>query len=259
MTTATPRPLPIFRRRNHGAGHSYTLYGEKIPGVTTVLNAMAKPGLINWAARTAANYAVDHWDALAEMPLTERLAEISTAHSTHSRKAMARGTRIHTFAWGLVQGRDVEVPDELASPVDAYARFLDQWGMESVYAEMPVCHTEHCYGGTLDAIVTSPKLGTVLMDVKTGGVFREVALQLAAYRHANLGLEGDEIVTLSPDAVDGCYVAQVHTDDVELIPVTADRPVWQAFLSLLAVYQWTTRAADESPIGRTLYPEEVPA
>ena len=51
---------PKLTRRNYGKGHSYYLDGEKIPGVTSVLgDGLAKPALINWAAKTVAGYAVE--------------------------------------------------------------------------------------------------------------------------------------------------------------------------------------------------------
>ena len=56
-----------FRRRNYGRGHSYYLGDRRLDGVTTLIsNGLPKPALVNWAARTAAEKAVNEWDALAE-------------------------------------------------------------------------------------------------------------------------------------------------------------------------------------------------
>lgn len=253
MTDTTT--APEFTRRNHGNGHSYTLGGAKVPGVTTVLNALAKPGLINWAARTAAEYAVDHWDVLTGQPVSERLAEIRGAHNRTKTSAATRGTRVHTFAAKLYAGEPVDVPDELAPMVDAYARFLDAWHVEPVHAELPVCSVPYRYAGTLDAVIRVPKLGTVLVDVKTGGVFREVALQLAAYRYASHGLGDAGMFELPP--VDGAYVAHVLPDSVELLPVDAGENTWRTFLYLLTVYRWTLEADADGAVGRAVFPEDV--
>ena len=70
------------KRRNHGRGHSYLLDGEKVPGVTTLIsNGFPKSALINWAARTVAARAVDGWDELAELPVSERLRTLEKAHN----------------------------------------------------------------------------------------------------------------------------------------------------------------------------------
>lgn len=251
----TETEAPDFRRRNHGNGHSYTLNGVKVPGVTTVLNALAKPGLIGWAARMAAEYAVDHWSELDSAPVSTRLAEIASAHRTANNTAKVRGTRIHSFAAKLYAGEPVEVPEQLAVPVGAYARFLDEWDVTPVHAELPVCHAGHWYAGTLDAVLDVPRLGRILLDVKTGGVFREVALQLAAYRYATHGLGAVGVFDLSP--VDGTYVAHVVGDSVELLPVDGGEASWRAFLYLLTVYRWTLN--DDGIIGRAVFPEDVPA
>lgn len=245
-----------FARRNHGGGHSYLLDGEKVPGVTTVIGALDKPALINWAARQAAELAVNDWDRLATLPIAARLQELQWAHRATNRKAATRGTRIHTFGEHLAHGREVNVPDELRGPVEAYARFLDLWGIESTAIEVPVCHTEYRYAGTADGFVTSPRLGPILLDVKTGsGVFPEVALQLSAYRYANLALI-DNAEAPVPE-VAACYVAHVLPDDVELVPVSAGETEWRAFLYLQAVHRWRASVKDDPPIGDVLRPENL--
>jgi len=246
---------PRFVRRNRGTGHSYTLDGAPVPGVTTVLGVMAKPALVNAAARVAAAYAGDEWSTLAELPTSERVELIAKAHERKWYGKRERGTRIHTFGALLAAGTTVDVPEELAGPVDAYARFLDAWDMEPVATECPVVHTTYGYAGTFDAIVSSPKLGgVVLLDIKTGGVFKESALQLAAYRNATHYLDAGELETMP--ATVAAYVAKVGPDDVELVPVAADDQTFAAFLYLLAVYRWNLDYAADA-VGQTVYPEAV--
>jgi hypothetical protein len=243
---------PRLVKRNHGGGHSYTLDGVKEPGVTSVLGTLAKPALPDWAARTAAEYAVDHWAELSEQPVSARLDAIRSAHNRRSRTAMKDGTRIHTFGAQLASGISVEVPDEYAGRAGAYARFLDEWDLAPVEVETAVAHTRYRYCGTFDAIMRSPRLGTILIDIKTGRVYAEAVLQLAAYRFADL-MEGDRPMI----PTDGTYVAHVLGDAVELVPVAADERQWQTFLHLLTVYRWTLAIKDESPVGRAVHPEEL--
>lgn len=268
-----------FARRNYGTGHGYTLDGHEIPGVTTIIGLLDKPALVGWAAEQSASYAVENWGRLSELPLMERAKQIRNARYAKNRQATVKGNRIHAMAERLQAGEPVEVPPAVESQVQAVARFLDDWQMQPVCAETPLCNTGYRYGGTLDAVVTSPRLGTILMDWKTGkGVYDEVALQLAAYRAADLTLA--EQVTVGPrggrktswveqpmPATDGCYVAHVLTDSVELHPIDADEKVLAAFLYLREVYDlWTTRTgyrfreqASYAPtVGAPIYPEDKP-
>ena len=249
-----------FARRNHGTGHSYRLDGAKIPGVTTVLGVLDKPALKQWAANEAATEAVEHWDELSQLGLLERLERIRYAHKNTLRTASVRGTRIHALGEKVAHGLEVQVPDEYLGPVQAYARFLDRWEIETVHTEIPVCHSGYRYGGTADVIATSPRLldgRPFILDVKTGkGVYKETALQLGAYRGCDLALvDGAEVPM--PETDEQGYVAHVRPDDVELLPADAGELSWRTFLHLLAAWRWIEASSDDPPIGRAVWPETV--
>lgn len=265
--TSGENKLNRLKRRDYGSGHSYMLDGIKVPGVTTIIGKLDKPALIDWAARKSAGYAIDHWDELSEMPLMERAKLIQDARWDSNKKAIVRGNRIHALAEKLGAEGEAQPPAELLSQVEAYARFLDNWEMETVATEASIAHTEYRYAGTLDSIVKSPKLGTILLDVKTGqGVFGEVALQLAAYRYADLLQESGKPPKEGPMIpVDDCYVAHVLGDDVELLPVEATEETFDTFLYLREVFAWhdaaTNRSSDQyrPPVGAAVYPEQIQA
>lgn len=249
-----------FVRRNHGTGHSYRLDGQKIPGVTTVNDTLDKSAALKqWAANLAATEAVENWDELGQLGVIERLDRIRYAHKNTLRKASVRGTRIHALGEKIANGLEVQVPDEYRGPVAAYARFLDRWQIETVHTETAVCHTGHRYAGTLDGIATSPLLAggaPFIFDVKTGGVYREVALQLAAYRFADVAIiDGEE--TAMPQVGEVGYVAHVLADDVELLPVDVGAHTWRVFLHVLQAYRWIQACQDDPPVGRAIWPETV--
>lgn len=270
---------PRFQRHNSGSGHYYTLDGEKISGVTTAIGALNKSALVNWAAKESASFAVDNWDRLSGLGVSQRYEEIRSAKDKRNKDAVVRGNRIHAMAERIAHGEEVDVPKEYVGPVDAYARFLDAWDFETIATETPVCRTDYRYGGTLDAIVESDRFGRVLLDVKTGsGVYDEVGLQLAAYRHADVLLE--EVEQTGPRggkkpslwvekpmlSVDTVMVAHVKPDTVDLVPVVADQDVWRTFLYILEVFesytkrtQWKYKGeASFSPlVGKPIYPEEA--
>lgn len=251
-----------LQRRNYGRGHGYKLDGEKILGVTTVLGAKAKDALIDWAARTTAEHAVDHWDELGGMPPSQRLTHLVKARWEVSSEAAARGTQIHALGEKLASGAEVDVLDPLRGPVEAYARFLDRWQIDPFATEWPCANTEHLYAGTGDLVASIGRRDEemALIDVKTGkGVYPETALQLAAYRYTDLWQPNGPASECSMRRVDAVYVAHVLSDDVRLIPIDAGKDEWRIFLYLLQVARWDAAVKDDPVTGAALNPEDVNA
>ena len=73
----------------------------------------------------------------------------------------------------------------------------------------------------------------LLMDVKTNrsGIFGETSLQLAAYRFADVLIDGDKEQPMP--AVDGCAGSHVRGDGYDLLPVIAEEMQHKAFLYVL--------------------------
>lgn len=230
-------------RRNHGRGHSYWIDGVKVPGVTSIISAgLPKPALVNWAAKTAAELAVNEWDALAELPIAERLARISKAHEASRNAAAVQGTRVHALAEKLAGGEEVPVPDELAGHVDACVKFLADYDPEVILTEAPVLSRRWQYGGTLDMVAWLN--GKVwLLDWKTNksGPFGDTAFQLAAYRYADFTLDEDGTECPLP-AIEECGVIWLRADGYDLHPYHADQGVFRQFLYI----QQCARAAEDS-------------
>ncbi len=243
---------PRLSRRNHGRGHSYRLDGVKIPGVTTILNALPKPALTKWAASCAADEALNHWDELATLPPSERHARILWAHRDTVRSAAVRGTRVHALGDRLAHGEEVKVPEDLRGPVEAYARFLDRWQIETHATETPIAHTRYRYAGTADLWGSIGRLGvsSALIDLKSGrGVYDEVALQLAGYRYADLWQpDGPDSEEPLPE-VEDVFVAHITPDDVRLLPVEVTPETFRGFLYVAEVARLLERLKDERPIG----------
>lgn len=273
---------PRLARRNHGKSHSYTLDGFKVPGVTTICGILDKPALVGWAAAETAAYADEHWAELSAMRSADRIEAMKKSRFATNRKAVVKGNRVHSLGERVSRGEQIPTKDltpELRPWVETYARFLDDWDMEVLHTETPVCNTHYLYAGTLDAIVYSPRLGTILLDLKTGkGVYEEVGLQLAAYRYCDLALQEREAVgprggrktvaeEIALPSIDGCYVAHLKETAVEFHPVTAGEEVWETFLYLREVYDlwvrptsWAARHDDDAlrVIGDAIYPEDMP-
>lgn len=248
---------PRLQRRNHGKGHSYKIDGQKATGVTTALNAIAKPALIDWAARVTAEYAVDNWDDLNPLPVAQRLAKLKDARWNTVKEAALRGTRIHDLGEKVSHGVEVEVPDEYRGPVEAYARFLDEWEIEMHATETPCCNTNHRYAGTADGWATIGRTSEkVLLDIKTGkGVYSEAALQLAAYRYADLWQPDGPDSETTRGPVDAVYVAHVLPDTVRLLPVVAGPDEFRTFLYALQMHRHQETTKEDPLIGEAVFPE----
>lgn len=252
MTEYTP---PI-RRKNHGRGHSYVdANGAKVPGVTTILGAgVPKPGLINWAATTTAEYAIDHWDDLGELSPSARLKELNKARFADRDAAARRGTEVHNLAQHLVSGEEVEVPEALAGHVEAYCDFLDRFRVSPVLVEFVAVSHSYGWAGTGDLVADFPTLGQrLLCDIKTSrsGVFGETAWQLAGYRYADVYVDADGHEQPMIE-VDGCAVIHLRADGFDLVPMTAGPEQLREFRYIREVSRACERSRDY--VGEAILP-----
>jgi hypothetical protein len=230
-------------RRNHGRGHSYLLDGIKAPGVTTILRQLPKDALVEWAGKTTAAYAVDHWDELGALAPSKRLDRLNRARFEDRDAGARRGTEVHRLAEALVSGNEVTVPDELAGHVESYLAFLDAFEPEPVLVEAVIANRAVGYCGTVDLV--ADMLGERwLLDVKTArsGIFGETALQLTAYARAEVYLdaEGNEqkMAELGIEHVGGIHI---RADGYDLRELRGDDEMWAVFRHLA----WLARHTED--------------
>lgn len=245
------------RRRENNKGHLYFDDDGKLDGVTTLIgNGLPKPALINYAANVTASYAIDHWEQLHQEPVSERVRKLKGARFSERDAAARRGTEVHQLAERLLNGEEVEVPDELAGHVEAYVRFLDQWKPRPVLVETVVASRRWRYAGTLDAVVDLPDDGQrMIVDLKTNrsGIFPETALQLAAYRFAEVYLDTDgNEQPMSELGIVGALGVWLRADGYDVYEITADETQHNKFLHVATVARW---AKD----SRGLIGESMPA
>lgn len=245
------------RRVRAGSGHSYqTTDGRRLLGVTTALKpADDSGGLIKWAAEQAAAYAVDNLDTVASMVAAgdERdriITYVADARQQTLNRAARRGTEVHELAEQITLGEEVEVPDELVGPVDAYLRFLREWTPTPILVERAVFDLTYGYGGTFDLIADLPGLGRTLIDLKTSGSrpYHTTVLQLAAYAGAEFYLDDDGSEQPMPD-VDGLAVLWLRPDSYELIPFRHDPGDLDIFRHALTISRWRDKGTRKHPAG----------
>ena len=150
---------------------AHTIYknqaGERVPGVTTILNLIAKPNLIVWANRLGLQ-GIDSTKFRDEKGLI--------------------GTLAHDFIMADLKGESTDTSDYSKNQIDqaenAYLKWLT-WRedkiLNPILLETPLISEAFQYGGTLDYFgEVDGKL--TLVDYKTGFVGKECYIQTCAYR-----------------------------------------------------------------------------
>lgn len=190
--------------------------GTPVPGVTTVLNILAKPALIQWA-----------WN-LGRQNLDWHEVRDSAGDI---------GTLAHYLILCLLKE---EVPDtsefsqvDIQKANNCLAKFknwLKENPVSPVMIEEPLISEEYKYGGTLDLFAEYNGV-FILVDFKTGkALYPEYFYQVAAYRHL-LEEQGWPVVS--------ARILQIGRDEsegFEEVIRTSLETEWLIFLKCLELY-----------------------
>jgi hypothetical protein len=234
------------------------LYGS----VTTILSAIGKPALVNWAAKVEREMVVEEalkmyqemfgaqqkmgpesWKAY----LTTRLGETKA-----SQKVLTKAGEIGTTAHGLIENelnKRMGVPEKTLKPVptetmEAALRAFKHWvewaesvNLEPIASEQVVWSHKHKCAGTLDLVARINKRLSIL-DWKTGKfIYGEAHLQNAAYRTM-----WREMGHAEPDEpIDGWIVRLPKVADdpkFEAVEADAEAPSMEVFLNVKALWEW---------------------
>jgi hypothetical protein len=158
---------------------------KRVPSVTTVIGMKAKPLLVGWAARTAAEYADENWQMLSNLSSYERVNLIKNAHTKRASDAADLGDSIHLFAEAYLKDEPMPAyPVEAQYSIANLIAWIDLYKPKLIAAEVSKI-SDHGYAGTFDLLAEID--GEVwLLDWKTGkGVYDEVGMQLAALHFAD--------------------------------------------------------------------------
>lgn len=216
-------------------GRTYRWRDETFDSVTTIIGGgVPKPALQGWGQKLVAETAVRKVEIWMGMEPQEAVDWLKRAPYRETEKAAVQGTDIHAWAerWALGDRGLIDNLPEAQQPYGrAWQQFIAEWQPVWEMSEASVYNRAYGYAGTLDALMRIERndLGLGLVDYKTGkGVYPKVAMQLAAYRHAEfIGLpNGDEVPM---PAVDWCGVLHLTPTGYELIPVRAGTEEFRAF------------------------------
>ena len=178
------RILPTPRYTVADDNHKYTIAlpdGQTVgplKSVTGVLEVIAKPALINWAAREASGYFKGELLRLGARALDvatlEQIArDAAMAHRRKAKDAADLGTACHDAFEAIIHGKEpAALPPELVEPVKAFKTYRLQSDVEIVATEVPVASLRHRYGGRLDFIgYSESRGGWGIGDYKTSSGF----------------------------------------------------------------------------------------
>lgn len=234
--------------------------GEKAPGVTSIIGMLPKPFLTFWAAKMAAEYAVDNIAAVSALADADRDGAVDLIKGAHRRYTKGRsdvGSAAHDMFERMIRGERIRrVGMDLEPYRRHFAEFLDVVQPRLISAEDVMWSDTHHYAGSSDAILevddyVTGRPATVIVDWKTSAkTYPDVALQLAAYANADRILDADGNSAPMPEIHAGA-VLWVTPERWEFKPVKIDMEVFAFFLHLRATFEWD-REVSKTVIGKPI-------
>ena len=197
----------------------YEVNGRLYPSVTTILSVVAKPALVKWAKRTAIDFVRS---AVGDAPFVtkEELEEILD-------RALVEPERIKNAAAGRGTALHEGIADRAREGVGQEFEVLRRLGLAVIATEVTV-YSERGFAGTADVVAVDHHGRIVVIDWKSGGVWPEHAMQVAAYRLA--------IAEMTRRPVGGAYVIGLKGKQPAVHRVSIE-PATRGFLGTLELYR----------------------
>lgn len=262
---------------------------ERMWSVTTIIGALDKPALLYWAAEQTATCAVDQLDTVRAMvndgdraDTIKWLRDARFRRPKGERTAAELGTAVHEACEQFaLTGTRPEVDPDVAPFLDQFDRWCQKFSPTYEAAEVTVYSPRYGYAGTCDAFLSVDGV-RFIVDYKTSkksydargkatGPYPEVALQLAAYRHAELAAvwrprrmeqfrrryyllgEAEKAMAVTVPEVDTGLVIHITPEHCDAYPVDCDASVHRSFLYVLEAARWQFQTS-KTVIGLPLQP-----
>lgn len=262
--------------------------------VTTILGESdSNRGLIEWSKGEVAKAAVASLETLTAMARNEgeeaAVAWLRGATDRPGRRGertnVQLGSAVHAACEDYaLSGIRPEVDSEVAPFLDRFEEWCQRFSPAYEAAEMTVYSPTYGYAGTLDAVLKVDGM-SVVTDYKTSRNDRDsdgklrrpyprVALQLAAYRYAELAAAWRPVRSqkqwsrryylLSPEEqtdaiavppVDGGLCLYITPARCEAYPARCDESIYEMFLFCVEVARWremAPRVLGEPLVGETV-------
>lgn len=203
-------------------GHRYSVGSTKVLSVTQALSIISKPALVNWSARMAVEYMIEHikpGKKYDEVELMEVFDGAKKAHYNKKTKSGDIGSFVHNWVEDYINGKNPVMPEneQLRKSVQRFLDWQKQYNVEFLLSEQQIYSRKYNYTGTLDFIC---KINGKMFigDLKTSsGIYPEMLIQTSAYRFAreeeypNEDYVGQIIVKVGKE--DGDFEIAVVEDD----------------------------------------------
>ena len=260
--------MAALKQINSKSGRFYDVDGVMLPSVTTILGAINKPALVQWAAKEERTMvieaAADLYGDVHGTPKMSRPTYIATldgrigklkANQKILAKAGEIGTQVHALIeWNLrrqlgqVVGPEPKVEEKSLWAFMAWEDWAKAVRLRPLLIEQRIFSLTHGYAGTMDLLAEVNDVVT-LVDFKTGkAVYAEAHLQNVAYQVALAEMghtipQAGMIVRLPKNEQDpGFEAVQCPTVD-ELLPTfLAVKKVWQWWYAQEQAYQEKRKA-----------------
>lgn len=263
---------------------------RRFHSVTTILGALDKPALLYWAAEQAALQAVAVAGTLKSRieeegkdAVVKWLRDARFRAPKGQRSATELGTAVHDAAeeYALTGVKPV-VDDEVKPYLEQFDRWAQVWQPKYLAAEAAVYNLTFGYAGTLDAIAEVGGLKCIVdyksskksvdLDGQRTGPYPEAALQLAAYRHAELMAtfrarrfekfrrryyllsDAEAQMGVEMPEVEGGLVLHITPEHCDAYPVKCGEDVFEAFCYLIENFRWQqelSKTVIGAPLERT--------
>jgi CRISPR/Cas system-associated exonuclease Cas4 (RecB family) len=226
--------------------HLYTVNGNTVYGVTSIVGVLDKPALLYWAVNQTILFlsgALKPGIILDEVQIKEVLDQAKMAHRVKKDKSADLGTMIHEWLEKYIKARiakgvlpELPVNVEMRKAIDSFFQWAKDNKVALISAERKIYSDKYGYAGTLDleAIVNGKR---TIIDFKTSNaIYDEYFIQASAYLMAleeelNKPVNGGVIILRLPKS---------QTDNLEVKQITREEAndFIDVFLSCLRIYQW---------------------
>lgn len=145
--------------------------------VTQIIdNTIAKPALMPWYAKMSHEFTRGNPDC--------DFAQVQNHIKEYSRRAMDRGSRVHSLVEAYLQGHPVAPTEEDEGYLAALEAWIEKHKVTVLGTEETVYH-QSGYAGTMDILArVNGEDKPRVVDAKSGGIYLDHLFQGAAYRQA---------------------------------------------------------------------------
>ena len=170
--------------------HWYSVDGDYVPSVTTILNVISKPALMPWAVKMGAEgFRDNRKDYLkGDIKLEDMIKGIKGAYRKKSQDALNIGEEVHAWCEQAIKfklgvGTMPSMPDNevVRESIENFRDWTKENDVKWLSSEEKIYNRKYKYAGTVDAIAEVNGVFGVI-DFKTSKrLYDEYDLQVSAY------------------------------------------------------------------------------